>query len=239
MAKTAKKTSKEKTALEIPLEELLEAGCHFGHIVAKVHPRMKEYIYMAREGVHIFDLVKTREKLQEAISFLQKVLTDPENQVIFVGTKRQAAPFVQEAAQKLGMPYITTRWIGGLLTNFEEIKKNNLKKLKKLAKQVEKREGERTKYEQEMLRREYLRLKKDYEGVADLKGIPAALFIVDPKKEKTAVAEARRMGVPVVAIVDTNTDPRPIDYIIPANDDAQKSVAYILGKITESLLRKK
>ncbi len=119
MAKTTKKTSKEKTALEIPLEELLEAGCHFGHTVAKVHPRMKEYIYMAREGVHIFDLVKTREKLQEAISFLQKVLTDPENQVIFVGTKRQAAPFVQEAAQKLGMPYITTRWIGGLLTNFE------------------------------------------------------------------------------------------------------------------------
>ncbi len=238
MAKTVKKTSKKKTDLEIPLEELLEAGCHFGHIIAKVHPRMKEYIYMAREGVHIFDLVKTREKLQEAISFLQKVLADPESQVIFVGTKRQAAPFIQETAQRLGMPYITTRWIGGLLTNFEEIKKNNLKKLKKLEKQVEKRGEGRTKYEQEMLKREYLRLKKDYEGVVNLQGIPAALFIIDPKREKTAVAEAIKMEVPVVAIVDTNTDPRPVDYVIPANDDAQKSVAYLLNKITEVLEKK-
>ncbi|MBP8590907.1 30S ribosomal protein S2 [Candidatus Shapirobacteria bacterium] len=235
MAKTAKKTSKKKASLEIPLEELLEAGCHFGHMVAKVHPKMREYIFMAREGVHIFDLVKTREKLKEAISFLQEVLANPLNQVIFVGTKRQAAPFVQQTAQQLGMPYITTRWVGGLLTNFEEIKKNNLKKLKKLERQVEKREEGRTKYEQEILKREYLRLKKDYEGVADLRGIPAALFIVDPKKEKTAVAEAKKMRVPVVAIVDTNTDPRPIDYIIPANDDAQKSIAYLLGKIIESL----
>jgi len=224
--------AKEKSAnIDISLEELLEAGCHFGHAVSKIHPQMREYVYMARQGVHIFDLVKTRQCLIDAAQFLADLIRVG-GKVIFVGTKRQAAPIIEKKVKKTGMFYIKKRWIGGLLTNWLEVKKN-LEKLIGLKKEIDKGRGGRTKYEQILLKREYSRLEGFYGGISSLTDIPQALFIVDVKREKTAISEAKKMGIPVVAIVDTNNDPSGIDYVIPANDDAKGSIDYIVGKIVE------
>jgi len=228
---------KEKSAnIDISLEELLEAGCHFGHSVSKIHPQMREYVYMARQGVHIFDLVKTRRCLVAAAQFLAD-LVKAGGKVIFVGTKRQAAPIIEKKVKGTGMFYIKKRWIGGLLTNWPEVKKN-LGKLIDLKKEIGKGRGGRTKYEQVLLKREYSRLEGFYGGISGLTDIPQALFVVDVKREKTAIAEAKKMGVPVVAIVDTNNNPSGIDYVIPANDDAKGSIDYIVGKIVEVIKKK-
>ena len=224
--------AKEKSVnINISLEELLEAGCHFGHTVSKIHPRMRDYVYMARQGVHIFDLVKTRQRLITAAQFLADLVKEG-GKVIFVGTKRQAAPIIEKKVKKTGMFYINKRWIGGLLTNWSEVKKN-LEKLIDLKNEIDKGREGRTKYEQVLLKREYSRLEGFYGGISGLTDIPQALFIVDVKREKTAVSEAKKMGIPVVAIVDTNNDPSGIDYVIPANDDAKGSINCIVGKIVE------
>jgi len=224
--------AKEKSvSIDISLEELLEAGCHFGHSVSKIHPQMREYVYMARQGVHIFDLVKTRQCLITAAQFLAD-LVKAGGKVVFVGTKRQAAPIIEKKVKKTGMFYIRKRWIGGLLTNWSEVKKN-LEKLIGLKKEIDKGREGRTKYEQVLLKREYSRLEGFYGGISGLTDIPQALFVVDVKREKTAIAEAKKMGVSVVAIVDTNNNPSGIDYVIPANDDAKGSIDYIVGKIVE------
>jgi len=242
---TKKKTSSRMTTVspkvinnsDISLEGLLRAGCHFGHSVSKVNPLMQEYIFTAREGIHIFDLIKTKTQLEEAIDYLVDSVKNG-GKIIFLGTKRQATEVIKKAAQETGMFYVNSRWIGGLLTNWLEVKKN-LNRLEELDKKLLEKNPNLTKYEISVLRREQRRLQDLYGGLVGLEELPQNLFIVDPKKEQTAVREAKRMGIGVVAIVDTNADPTNINQVIPANDDAQASVEYILDQIVKALKKVK
>lgn len=249
-SKKTTKTKKEKASSSLPaaktkvinnsdisLEGLLRAGCHFGHSVSKVNPRMQEYIFTVREGTHIFDLVKTKICLEEAIDYLVDTVKAG-GKIIFLGTKRQAAEAIKEAAKETGMFYVNARWIGGLLTNWAEVKKN-LDRLEELDKKLSEGTPALTKYEISVLKREQRRLQGLYGGLVGLEELPQNLFIVDPKKEQTAVREAKRMGIGVVAIVDTNADPTNIDRVIPANDDAQASIKYILDQVVKVLKKVK
>ena len=205
------------------LEELLEAGVHFGHQVRRGHPRMKPYIYGAKDGVHIIDLTKSDQLLKEACEFVYN-LGKEGKVLLFVGTKKQAKPIIEELARKLQAPYLVARWMGGFLTNFEEIKKN-IKKLKEFLEQKEKGQLDKyTKKEQLLLDRKMGKLQKDFAGVMDFPGLPDALFVVDAVSDNIAVREAKRIGIKVVAIVDSNCDHTQIDYPIPGNDDAIKSI---------------
>lgn len=236
--KTKASISKASSFIDVPLEELLEAGCHFGHSASKINPNMKPYVYMTRNGVNIIDLVKTQKKLIIAARFLGDLVAQG-GQVVLVGTKRQAVPVIKKRAKEAGLFYIKKRWIGGLLTNWEEVRKNLLR-LAKIEKDLQQKNRRgRTKYEQVLLERDYQRLESVYGGIVNLKEIPQAFFIVDVKQEKTAVSEIKKMGVPIVAIVDTNGNPAGIDYMIPANDDARGSIDYILSKIVEAIKNKK
>jgi len=221
--------------MEVTLKELLEAGCHFGHQTVRWHPKMKPYIFAARDGIHIFDLVKTREGLIEAGEFLKKAIKGDKT-VLFVGTKRQAKEAVLKVAKKLKQPYVCQRWLGGTLTNWEQMKKS----IDKLSEMKEKREAgeykQFTKKERLLLDREIARLEHFFGGIASLEELPDVIFIVDTKKEKAALAEADKKEIPIVGVVDTNADPGKIDYLIPANDDAQKSIELILAKIKEAVL---
>ncbi|PJE67345.1 30S ribosomal protein S2 [Candidatus Shapirobacteria bacterium CG10_big_fil_rev_8_21_14_0_10_40_9] len=218
---------------KITLKELLEAGCHFGHQTVRWNPKMKPYIFEARERIHIFDLVKTKEGLEAACAFV-KATASQGGKILFVGTKRQAKEIIQETAKKAGMPYVSQRWLGGTLTNFEQIQKS-LEKLETLKK--EKEEGkykEYTKKENLLIDREIARLEKFFGGLTSLEKLPEALFVVDVKTEAGAVLEAARKEIPVVGIVDTNSDPDLVDYVIPGNDDAQKSIELIVGVIGDA-----
>ena len=222
---------------KVTLKQLLEAGCHFGHQTVRWNPKMKPYIFEAREGIHIFDLVKTKEGLEAACAFVKETSTK-EGKILFVGTKRQAREIIQKVAKDIGMPYVSQRWLGGTLTNFEQIQKS-LEKLETLKK--EKEEGkykEYTKKENLLIDREIERLEKFFGGLVGLKELPEAIFVVDVKSEANAVLEAARKGIKIVAIVDTNSDPDLVDYVIPANDDAQKSIELIVGIIGEACKRK-
>lgn len=219
---------------EISLPELLKNGVHFGHQESRWHPKMKPYIFAARNGVHIINLEKTAEKLKEALDFLREIVTLG-GVVLLVGTKRQAKEIVRKYAMEVKMPFITERWIGGTLTNFSVISRliDKFKKLKK-----EKESGELQKYtkkEQLKFDQEIERLNKLVGGVESLGRLPQALFVIDVKHEKTAVREAKRMKIPLVALVDTNSNPSDVDYVIPGNDDATKSVEYMTGLIAESI----
>ena len=219
---------------EVTLEELLEAGAHFGHRVERWNPKIAPYVFGQKEGIHIFDLERTREKLLEAMQELKR-RANLEETILFVGTKQQAQEVIRDTAQKVGSPYIVNRWIGGLLTNFAQIKKS-IDKLSKMKAAREAGEYKKfTKKEQLLLDREIARLEKLFGGVASLSGLPDILIIVDIKKENTAVAEARRMEIPLMAIVDTNSDPTLVDYPIPANDDSNKSVSFVVGKLGEAI----
>lgn len=219
------------------LEELLEANCHFGHRSDRWNPKIAPYVFGVRDGVHIFDLEKTRDGLLSAVEEL-RMRASKGQKILFVGTKPQAKPIIASIAQKLGFPYISEHWVGGLLTNFSQIKKS----IDKLAREKNEREaGEYkkfTKKEQLLIDRDILRLERIFGGVADLSTLPDVLFVVDVIREKIAVLEAIRMGIPVVAIVDTNADPTLVDFPIPANDDSTKSIEYILGKVEEALRTK-
>lgn len=218
----------------ITLEQLLEAGVHFGHQKRKWNPKMAEYIYGVREGIHIFDLAKTREALLEACEAVAKI-AQKGGVILFVGTKKQARDIVRDAANKTGMPYIVLRWPGGFLTNFEQIKKSLLK-LREL--KQSKKEGKfshYTKKEQLLIDREIARLERIFGGTKHLEDLPDMLFIVDTKREATAVKEAVSVGIPTVAIVDSNTNPDPITYPIPGNDDAVKSISFILDVIVKAI----
>ncbi len=219
--------------LKVDLVELLESGAYFGHQASRWNPKMKPYLYAVRDGVHVFDLVKTKEGLEKAMEFVRQTATSG-GQIVFVGTKRQASAIIKEEAKRAGMPYVNVRWLGGTITNWEQIKK----RLEKLAEMKEKRDkGEYKKYtkkEQLMLDREISRLERFFGGVTELKGIPATIFVVDSKKEITAVREAKAKGIPVVAMVDSNSDPDPIDYVIPANDDAVGSIKMIVSLVAEA-----
>ncbi len=215
------------------LEELLEAGVHFGHQVRRGHPRMKPYIYGAKDGVHIIDLTKSDQLLKEACEYVFN-LGKEGKVLLFVGTKKQAKDIVEEAAKSLQAPYLVARWMGGFLTNFEEIKKN-IKKLKEFLEQKEKGELDKyTKKEQLLIERKMAKLQKDFAGAMDLPGLPDALFVADAVADNIAVREAKRIGIKVVAIADSNCDPTQIDYLIPGNDDAIKSIKILVETIASA-----
>ncbi len=224
----------QTSAYAIPtLQELLEAGVHFGHQVRRGHPRMKPYLYGAREGVHIIDLTSSEKLLKEACEYAYN-LGQANRLLLFVGTKKQAKPIIEETAKKLDSPYMAERWIGGFLTNFDEISKN-IKKLKELSEQ--KTKGQLSKYtkkEQLLLDRQMIKLQKNFAGVMDLTGMPDAMYVIDTVAESTAVKEAKKMGIKVVAIADSNSDPNYIDYPIPGNDDAIKSIQIITKAIADA-----
>ncbi len=212
--------------LKIELKDLLDAGAHFGHQSHRWHPQMAPYLYGARDGIHIFDLVKTKEGLERAIEFVKKTVSEG-GKIIFVGTKRQAQAIIKEEALKAKMPFITERWMGGIITNWDHIKLS-VEKLKDLKEKKEAGEFEKyTKKENILIDREVARLERFFGGLVDLEELPAAIFVIDVKKEKAAVKEASMKEIPVIAVVDSNSDPNLIDYVIPANDDAIGSIKLI------------
>lgn len=215
------------------LQELLEAGVHFGHQVRRGHPRMKPYIFGEREGVHIIDLTKSEQYLKEAAQFVFE-LGKNKKVLLFVGTKKQAKPMIEEAAKELQAPYLIERWMGGFLTNFEEIKKR-IKLLKDLKDQ--KAKGELSKYtkkEQLLIDRKMDKLERDFIGVMDLERLPDAIFVTDAVSENIAVREANRLGIKVVAIADSNCNVSEIDHPIPGNDDAIKSIKILVGAVASA-----
>lgn len=217
-------------APEFDLAEMLEAGVHFGHQSAKWHPRMKEWIYMEKDGVHIFDLAKTAEQLRIAYNTAYELGKTGKNLVV-VGTKRQARESVAEAAEKFGVLYITARWLGGLLTNWEQVKKS-LKRMVTIDEGLKTDKFKNyTKYERGQLEKEKIRLERFFSGIKNIKNSPDALFIIDTGKEKNAIKEAVAMGVFTIGLVDTNTNPDAIDLVIPANDDGRKSIQYIVNAV--------
>ena len=231
----AEKTKEEHKMFEITIKQLLEAGVHFGHPTKKWNPKMAEYIFTQRNGIHIVDLQKTVKKFEEAYNFVSE-LAQENGTVLFVGTKKQAADTIKEEAQRCGMYYVNVRWPGGMLTNFNTIRKS-IKRLKDL----EKMQADGTfnllpKKEVAKLLKEMADLEKSYGGIKDMGTLPSALFVVDTRKERIAVLEAKRLGIPVVAIVDTNCDPEDADYIIPGNDDAIRAIKLIAGALGDAVI---
>ncbi len=219
---------------EITLLELLQSGVHFGHQRSRWHPKMKPFIFTERSGIHIIDLEKTREKLLEALQFLRET-AQKGGVVVFIGTKKQAQGIITKYAKESGMPFIVNRWIGGLLTNFSIVKRL-IEKLTGLKKQQASGELEKyTKKEKSTFLKRIDRLENLVGGLADLKKVPEALFVVDIKIEKTVIREAERKNIPVVAMIDTNNDPSQVTYPIPANDDATKSIELITRLVSESI----
>jgi len=217
----------------VSVQDLLEAGVHFGHNVSRCNPKMKPYIYGKRDKIHIIDLRKTIEGLIRAYHVVAEVASNPNAKILFVGTKKQAKETIFENARKCGMPYVNERWLGGTLTNLNTIRKS-IKKLEELeAKDLD--DPNLTKKEAAKIRRELTKLRRNLLGIVELDRVPDLLIIVDPKKEKNAVAEARKLGVPIVALVDTDCDPDPIDFPIPCNDDAIRSVRLIIGYLAEAV----
>ena len=222
-------------ANKIDVKELLEAGVHFGHMTRKWDPNMAPYIYMERNGIHIINLYKTAAKIEEANEALKKIAASG-RKVLFVATKKQAKDIVAEKAAACNMPYITERWPGGMLTNFVTIRKA-VKKLASIDRM--KKDGTfLTLSKKERLQVDRLRakLEKNLGSIADMSRLPAALFVVDVKAEHIAIKEAQKLNIPVFAMVDTNSDPRPIDFVIPANDDASKSIDKILSLVSAALV---
>lgn len=220
--------------LEIGIKELLDAGVHFGHETRRWNPKMKSYIFEARNGIHIIDLSKTLVQLEKACEFLRTTIRNG-GQILFVGTKKQAQETVKEAAKSCGQHYVTERWLGGTLTNFVTIR-NSIKRMNYLERMMT--DGTINNYgkkEQSMLKRELDRLIKYFEGIRNMDRLPSALFIIDVKREHNAVAEANRLKIPIVAIVDTNCDPDPIDYPIVGNDDAIRSIKAIVNPIVQTI----
>ncbi|MCH5232846.1 MAG: 30S ribosomal protein S2 [Muribaculaceae bacterium] len=215
-------------------EQLLEAGCHFGHLKRKWNPAMSPYIFMERNGIHIIDLYKTAAKLDEAANALKQIAKSG-RKVLFVATKKQAKEAIENHAQAIGMPYVTERWPGGMLTNFPTIRKA-VKKMTTIDKMSKDGTFDNlSKREKLQITRQRAKLEKNLGSIADLSRLPNALFVVDVMKEHIAVAEAKRLGIPVFGIVDTNSNPEDIDFIIPANDDASKSIELILDTVCSAI----
>jgi small subunit ribosomal protein S2 len=229
-----KRKNNIKTMARTNFEQLLEAGCHFGHLTRKWNPAMAPYIFMERNGIHIIDLNKTVVKIDEAAAAAKNIVKAG-RKILFVGTKKQAKEVVAERAKEVEMPYVAERWAGGMLTNFATIRKA----VKKMA-AIDKMSTDGTfdhvsKREKLQIKRQREKLEKNLGSIADLNRLPSALFVVDVMKEAIAVREAQRLGIPVIGIVDTNSNPQGIDFVIPANDDATKSVDVILGAIVEAI----
>jgi len=219
----------------VTIKQLLEAGAHFGHQTSRWHPRMKKYIFTKRNGIHIIDLEQTASMLDTACDFVRQVATEG-GHILFVGTKKQAQETIEEEAKRCGMYYVNQRWIGGVLTNFTTIQAR-IDYLVRLEDQQTRGEFSRLpKKEALKLEEEILRLNRQMGGFKEMINLPAALFIIDPTKEKIALAEAKRVGIPIVAIADTNCNPDEIDYPIPANDDAIRAIKLICGKIADAVI---
>ncbi len=219
----------------VSMKQLLEAGVHFGHQTRRWNPKMAPYIFTERNGIYIIDLQKTVKKLDEAYAFIRSVAENGEN-VLFVGTKKQAGDSVKEEALRAGAYYVNARWLGGMMTNFKTIQR----RIARLA-QLHTMQEDGTfdllpKKEVVKLELEIEKLEKYLGGIKDMKKLPGALFIVDPRKEKIAVAEAKKLGIPIVAIVDTNCDPDDVDYVIPGNDDAIRAVKLIAGAMADAII---
>ena len=219
----------------VSMKQLLEAGVHFGHQTRRWNPKMAPYIFTERNGIYIIDLQKTVKKLEDAYMFVRKIAEDG-GDILFVGTKKQAMDSVKEEAERCGMPFVNARWLGGMLTNFTTIKL----RIKRLA-QLKAMEENGTfdllpKKEVAKLKLQIEKLEKFLGGITEMKKMPAAMFIVDPRKERIAVAEAKKLGIPIVAIVDTNCDPDEVDYVIPGNDDAIRAVKLIAGAMADAVI---
>lgn len=220
------------------MKQLLEAGVHFGHQTRRWNPKMKRYIFTERNGIYIIDLQKTVKKVEEAYNFTKNLAADG-GKILFVGTKKQAQDSVKEEAERSGMYYVNQRWLGGTLTNFETIQKR-IKRLKDIEKMQENGTFDvLPKKEVVQLKKELERLEKFLGGIKDMKELPDALFIIDPRKERIAVAEARKLNIPIIGIVDTNCDPDEIDVVIPANDDAIRAVKLLTSKMADAILEAK
>ncbi|MGN0443688.1 MAG: 30S ribosomal protein S2 [Acutalibacteraceae bacterium] len=219
----------------VSMKQLLEAGVHFGHQTRRWNPKMGEYIFTERNGIYIIDLQKTVKKLEESYKFIKEV-SENGGTVLFVGTKKQAQDSVKEEAIRCGMPFVNARWLGGMMTNFGTIK-TRIRRLDQLKKMKEDGTFDMLpKKEVAKLELEIEKLEKFMGGITEMKKQPDALFVVDPRKEKIAVAEARKLGIPVVAIVDTNCDPDEVDYVIPGNDDAIRAVRLIAGAMADAVI---
>ena len=219
----------------ISMKQLLEAGVHFGHQTRRWNPKMAKYIFTERNGIYIIDLQKTVRKVDEAFNFVRSVAQEGKK-VLFVGTKKQAQEAVKEEATRAGMFYVNERWLGGMLTNFQTIQKR-IKRLKQLEQMEQDGTFEvLTKKEVLALRHEMERLEKFLGGIKEMNRLPGALYVVDPRKERIAVAEARKLGIPIVAIVDTNCDPDEIDYVIPGNDDAIRAVRLLTSRMADAVI---
>ena len=223
---------------QVDIKNLLEAGVHFGHQTRRWNPKMKKFIFTARNGIYIIDLKKTLLSIQRACGRLREVVSAGEK-ILFVGTKKQAKVVIKDEAKRCDQYFITERWLGGTMTNFQTIK-GNIKRLKTLEKMKEDGHYENiTKKETLKLEKEKARLEKFLSGIKDMYKLPAALIVVDAKKERIAVAEANKLNIPVIAIIDTNTDPDPIDYPIAANDDAIKSISVVIKALADTILETK
>ena len=219
----------------ISMKQLLEAGVHFGHQTRRWNPKMKEYIFTERNGIYIIDLQKTTKKVDEAYAVVRQVAENG-GKVLFVGTKKQAQESIKIEAERSGMYYVNQRWLGGMLTNFSTIR-SRVSRLK----QLEEMEANGTfevlpKKEVIELHKEMAKLEKNLGGIKEMKELPSLIFIVDPRKERIAIQEAHILGIPIVAIVDTNCDPEEIDYVIPGNDDAIRAVKLIVGKMSDAII---
>jgi small subunit ribosomal protein S2 len=218
----------------ISMKELLEAGVHFGHQTRRWNPKMRPYIFGKRNGIYIVDLQKTLQLFEEASNFVRGVATSG-GTVLFVGTKRQAQDVVREEATRSGMSYVATRWLGGTLTNFTTVRKS-VERFKEVERQLATEDSQLTKKERGTLERERAKMDKNLGGIREMEGLPDAIFVIDTNHEHNAVHEANRLGIPVVAVVDTNCDPDVVDYPIPGNDDAIRAIKLFTSRIADSVM---
>lgn len=219
----------------VSIEELIRAGAHFGHLTRRWNPKMRPYIFMERNGIHVIDIKKTQAMLNEVADSVS-TLAARKRYILFVGTKKQARDVVTEEAKRCGMPYVTERWLGGMLTNFQTIKQS-IRRMEQIAKMQEDGTLDQLKKKERLMRsRELEKLERTLSGIAQMPRLPDAVFVVDIKREHIAVSEARRLGIPVIALVDTNCDPDLVDYPIPANDDALRSIKLITRVVADAVV---
>ena len=220
--------------VEVTMKELLEAGVHFGHQTRRWNPKMKPYIFGKRNGIYIIDLQKTVKLFEQVVEFVRSLAVEGKR-ILFVGTKRQAQEAIAEEARRCGEFYVTNRWLGGTLTNFVTLR-TSIERLKEIEGRLGDDNSPLTKKEKLRLEREREKMVKNLEGIRDMEELPDALFVVDPKKESIAISEANKLGIPVIAIVDTNCDPELIDYIIPGNDDAIRAIRLFASRIADAYI---
>lgn len=230
-------TKEQSLATETTVKDLLEAGAHFGHQKSRWNPKMKRFIFGERNGIHIIDLAKTLRQLQNAVSIVEKMAKE-RRPILFVGTKKAAKAIVREQAERAGEFYICERWLGGTLTNLSTLRQS-IKKLDRIEKRIAAGGEGLTKKEISLLTKEQIKLEKNLSGIRAMRKLPGLLIVVDPTKENIAVLEAKKLGIPVMALVDTNCNPDAIDYIIPCNDDAQRSIKLILEALSDAIVNVK